>query len=79
MLCAMGLEGFALGSAGAQHIGPGNVSDPPAVSGRWSKSFDVPPGVGWLIGAATGPVTVETICFRNGEPIDCSALPESSL
>jgi len=30
---------------------------------------------GWLIGRATTPVEVETRCFRDGEPVDCSELP----
>ena len=48
-------------------------------SSTWWASHALSAGVGWLIGAATGPVTVETICFRNGEPIDCCALSDSSF
>ena len=48
-------------------------------SSTWWASHALSAGVGWLIGAATGPVTVETICFRNGEQVDCSLLPEPSL
>jgi hypothetical protein len=29
-------------------------------------------GAGWLLRDITMPTTTETLCYRNGEPIDCS-------
>jgi len=29
-------------------------------------------GAGWLVGRLTTPTTTDTICYRNGEPIDCN-------
>ena len=29
-------------------------------------------GAGWLLRHTTMPTTTETLCYRNGEPIDCS-------
>jgi hypothetical protein len=31
---------------------------------------------GWLIGRTTTPVETETRCFRNGEEVDCTELPD---
>ncbi len=33
-------------------------------------------GAGFAVGRITTPVTTDTQCFRNGEPIDCSELEE---
>ena len=30
---------------------------------------------GWLVGQLTVPTTTETVCYRNGELIDCSEVP----
>lgn len=31
-------------------------------------------GVGWLLSDLTMPTTTETLCYRNGELIDCSEM-----
>ncbi len=33
-------------------------------------------GAGWLLRDCTMTTTTETVCYRNGEPIDCSELPQ---
>ena len=33
---------------------------------------------GWLVGQLTTPITIDTVCYRNGELIDCSELPWAS-
>ena len=32
--------------------------------------------VGFVAGRLTAPIQVETRCFRNGEEVDCSLLPD---
>ena len=36
----------------------------------------VPLTAGWLLHDYTAPTTTETTCYRNGELIDCSELPQ---
>lgn len=33
---------------------------------------------GWLVGHLTAPSTTDTVCYRNGELLDCSELPWAS-
>jgi hypothetical protein len=33
-------------------------------------------GLGWLTGMLGVPTTTETLCYRNGVPIDCSEMPD---
>jgi hypothetical protein len=32
-------------------------------------------GAGWLLRDVTMPATTETVCYQNGELVDCSEIP----